>query len=286
MAQNNVMGSSSIVYDIPNNKVRGYSRTELDYNTAAYYTAYVCGSLYKNGVQQVRFCQSGFITASANTQYTGVTTSGSVTSDHYVDLQYFDEPNQSYIDYLGYSFLPGYTYPLDWLFYASNIFTYIQPVSIRLGSTTVDCRCSCNARPSQGEFDDLKAMFPKLVQCHVCRNGPPGDPDEGYNCLAWVIGDLTKWHDKQVDIDKDQKVEEWELDAYIGVHNPSALFRVDYYGRNQGDILHVSLKMFPQGGLDCMYTSKLGGWLLIAHDRSELEATQIPPGYGNIVGGY
>ena len=48
-----VYGSSSIVYDFANNKVRGYSRTELDYDTAAYYTAYVCGSLYKNGAEQV-----------------------------------------------------------------------------------------------------------------------------------------------------------------------------------------------------------------------------------------
>ena len=31
----NVYGSSSIVNDDANNKVRGYSRTELDYDTAA-----------------------------------------------------------------------------------------------------------------------------------------------------------------------------------------------------------------------------------------------------------
>ena len=101
------------------------------------YTAYVCGSLYKNGSEQVRACQGGFITASVNTQFTGVSATSSVTSDHYVDMQFFDEGNQSYVDYSGYSFLPGYTYPLEWLFSPANILTYLQPVSIRLGSTTV-----------------------------------------------------------------------------------------------------------------------------------------------------
>ena len=52
-------------------------------------------------------------------------------------MQYFDEGNQSYVDCSGYSFLPGYTYPIDWLFYPANILTYLQPVSIRLGSTNV-----------------------------------------------------------------------------------------------------------------------------------------------------
>ena len=132
-----VYGSSSIVYDFANNKVRGYSRTELDYDTAEYYTAFVCGSLYKNGVEQVRSCGGGFITASINTQFTGVSSTSSLTSDHYVDMQYFDEGNQSYVDYTGYSFLPGYQYPNDWLFYPANIFAYYYPVSIHLGSTDV-----------------------------------------------------------------------------------------------------------------------------------------------------
>ncbi|MEN3335356.1 MAG: zinc D-Ala-D-Ala carboxypeptidase [Blastocatellia bacterium] len=128
---------AGIVYDNANNKVRGHSRTELDYDTAAYYTAYVCGSLYKNGVEQVRACGGGFIVATINTQFTGTSATASLTSDHYVNMQFFDDENSSYVDYSGYSFLPGYTYPLDWLFYAPNIFTFQQSVSIRLGSTSV-----------------------------------------------------------------------------------------------------------------------------------------------------
>lgn len=130
-----VYGSSAVIYDFANNRTRGYSRTQLDYDTAEYYTAYVCGELYKDGVWQTRACQSGLITATIYTQYTGTSSTGYVLSDHYVDMKYFDDEQQSYVDYAGYQFLPGYSYPLDWLFYLSEIFGYFNPVSIRLGST-------------------------------------------------------------------------------------------------------------------------------------------------------
>jgi hypothetical protein len=279
--QLDVMGSSSIVYDVPNNKVRGYSWTELDYETAVYYTAYVCGSLYKDGIEQVRVCHSGFITASANTQFTGVTSSGSVTSDHYVDLQYFDEPNQSYIDYAGYSFLPGYTYPVDWLFIASNIFTYIQPVSIRLGSTTVDCRCACTRRLYETEYNGLKAACPKLNNCRVCRLGGPGTPDPSYNCLAWTVSG-TGWHWFQADFNLNGLLSDGELDGYHVMHSIQA-GTVYYYGPDATNIKHVAARKLG-GGVDCLYTSKLGDGLLIAHEPYELEAPH-PPAYGNIVGG-
>ena len=104
----NVYGSSAVIYDFANNRTRGYSRTQLDYDTAEYYTPYVCGELYKDGVWQVRSCQGGLITATLYTQYTGTSGTGSVLSDHYVDMQFFDEGEQSYVDYFGYQFLPGY----------------------------------------------------------------------------------------------------------------------------------------------------------------------------------
>jgi hypothetical protein len=139
-AQEHVYGNSSIVYDSANNVVRGYSRTELDYDTAAYYTAYVCGSLSANGVEQVRSCHSGFLSASVTTQFSGAPEGADVTSDHYVDMQYFDDENSSYIDDSGYSFLPGYSFPTDTYFYAPGTFTYHQEVSIRVGSTYVQAQ--------------------------------------------------------------------------------------------------------------------------------------------------
>lgn len=59
---------------------------------------------------------------------------GQVSSDHYVDMQYFDEGNQSYIDYDGFRFAPNGSYPVDWYFLPSGIFGY-HLVSINLGNT-------------------------------------------------------------------------------------------------------------------------------------------------------
>jgi len=132
----NVYGTSAVIYDYANNRTRGYSRTQVDYETAEYYTPYVCGELYKDGVYQVRACQSGTITAIIYTQYTGTSVTGSVLSDHYVDMKYFDEEQSSYVDYSGYRFSPGNSYPIEWLFYPAEIFGYYYPVSIHLGSTT------------------------------------------------------------------------------------------------------------------------------------------------------
>ncbi len=132
----NVYGTSAVIYDYANNRTRGYSRTQVDYDTAEYYTAYVCGELYKDGVYQVRACQGGIITATIYTQYTGTSATGSVLSDHYVDMKYFEDEQSSYVDSLGYRFSPGDSYPGDWFFYPADIFGYFNPVSIHLGSTT------------------------------------------------------------------------------------------------------------------------------------------------------
>jgi hypothetical protein len=136
----NAFGHSGIVYDSVNRVVRGYSRTELDYNTAAYYTPYVCGSLSANGVEKTRSCQGGLLSATVNTQFTGAPDNAALTSDHYVDMVFYDEEVSSYEDYYGYSFLPGYTYPLDVYFSAPDIFTHRQPVSIRVGATTAQAQ--------------------------------------------------------------------------------------------------------------------------------------------------
>lgn len=133
----NAYGHSAIAYDSANRLVRGYSRTEVDYNTAAYYSPYVCGSLSANGVEKVRGCHGGMISATINTQFTGAPDNASLVSDHFVDMVFYDEEVSSYTDYYGYSFLPGYTYPVDAFFSAPNIFTHREPVSIRLGATDV-----------------------------------------------------------------------------------------------------------------------------------------------------
>jgi hypothetical protein len=133
-------GHSGMAYDSVNRVVRGYSRTEVDYNTAAYYSPSVCGSLSANGVEKVRSCRSGLLSATANTQFVGAPDNAALVSDHYVDMVLYDEGTSSYEDYYGYSFLPGYTYPLDGYFEPPNVLTHRQPVSIRVGATNVQAQ--------------------------------------------------------------------------------------------------------------------------------------------------
>lgn len=163
----NVFGTSAVIYDYPNNRTRGYHRTQLDYDTAEYYTAYVCGEIYKDGVFQVRSCQSGFITATRWTEYTGTSSTGSVLSDHYVEMKYFEDEQSSYVDYLGYRFSPGSSFPGDWFFYPADIFGYFNPVSIHLGSTTA-------VRPritiTNNEFNPVN-VTPDGIEAHNTSTG-------------------------------------------------------------------------------------------------------------------
>lgn len=180
----NVYGTSAVIYDYANNRTRGYSRTQVDYDTAEYYTAYVCGELYRNGVYQVRACQGGIITATIYTQYTGTSGTGSVLSDHYVDMKYFEDEQTSYVDSLGYRFSPGSSYPGDWFFYPADIFGYFNPVSIHLGSTTaykpkVKIGNMVWFEPSSGELflSGVNHVTAKvdLTASYACDNDP--------NCL-------------------------------------------------------------------------------------------------------
>ena len=148
-AQPYAYGFSGIVYDSTNNLVKGYSRTEIDYNTAGYYTPYVCGSLYANGVEQVRSCYGGILTATINTQITGSPNNAEVVSDHYVDIYFYDEDASAYVDYYGYSFLPGYTYSLSNYFNAPNIYATRYFDSVRVGSTNAQAPIAVFTRTSR-----------------------------------------------------------------------------------------------------------------------------------------
>jgi hypothetical protein len=122
--------------------VRGYHRTEVDYNTDVYYRPYVCASLYKNGTEVVRACGGGFASATRNTQTPYVSGSSySALSDHYVNIEYEEEDPYNpgyyyYPDYLGYFFSGGGSHPIDWYYVASGIYNQRPDESIHLGDTT------------------------------------------------------------------------------------------------------------------------------------------------------
>ena len=139
-------GYTSIDADDAAGMVWGYHRTEVDYNTEVYYTPYVCGSLYKDGVEVVRGCGGGFASATRNTQtpYSSGSTY-SALSDHYVDIEYAEEDPYNpgyyyYPDVLGYNFSGGGSQPIDWYYFASGIYNQRPDYSIRLGDTTAQAR--------------------------------------------------------------------------------------------------------------------------------------------------
>jgi len=125
------------------NVVRGYHRTELDYNSDLYYTPYVCGSLSRDNVELVRACQGGYHSATRNTQTTYYAGSSySALSDHYVNMIYQQEdPNNpgyyAFVDNFGYSFASSSGHPIDWYWIATAVGSLIPQQSIRLGDTNV-----------------------------------------------------------------------------------------------------------------------------------------------------
>lgn len=142
--------------------VRGYHRTEVDYNTDVYYTPYVCGSLYKDGVEVTRGCGGGFASATRNTQmpyYGG--SSYSALSDHYVNIAYEEEdpynPGYYYFpDYLGYFFSGSGSQPIDWYYVASQIYNQRPDESIRLGDTSA---FESEVNYKKVRFSDVNANF-------------------------------------------------------------------------------------------------------------------------------
>lgn len=121
--------------------VRGYHRTEVDYNTDVYYRPYVCASLYKNGIEVVRACGGGFASATRNTQtpYFGGSSYSALT-DHYVNIEYEEEDPYNpgyyyYSDVLGYGFSPSGSHPIDWYFPASGFYNQRPDESVHLGDT-------------------------------------------------------------------------------------------------------------------------------------------------------
>jgi len=75
-ATDQAYGYTGIDVDEAAGVVRGYHRTEVDYSNELYYTPRVCGSLYKDDVEQVRSCHTGMVSATSNTQ--ALTTAGQV----------------------------------------------------------------------------------------------------------------------------------------------------------------------------------------------------------------
>ena len=168
LADEYAYGYSTITVDPANGVVRGYSATEVDYSTQIYYTPYVCGSLYKDGVERVRACRAGTFRTSINTQipYSPNDEYYDLVSDHYADIYYYDEYEtyNNYYDYYGYSLLPTSSYPDNGYFFAPGTFVSRGDSSVRLGDTNVSV-------PAQ------KPTSLSVMQVTTIANDSPGGCD-------------------------------------------------------------------------------------------------------------
>lgn len=168
LADEYAYGYSTITVDPTNGVVRGYSATEVDYNTQVYYTPYVCGSLYRDGVEKVRACRPGTFRASVNTQipYSSNDEYYDLVSDHYADIYYYDEYEtyNNYYDYYGYSLLPASSYPDNGYFFAPGIYVSRGDSSVRLGDTSVSV-------PAQ------KPTILSVIATAIIADGDPGGCD-------------------------------------------------------------------------------------------------------------
>jgi len=53
------------------------------------------------------------------------------------------------------------------------------------------CSCAAGGGMSDGEWNELKSSWPRLVRPQVCKMGPETGPPErpgSYNCMAWTLG--------------------------------------------------------------------------------------------------
>jgi hypothetical protein len=200
-------GYTSIYVD--GNVVRGYHRTEVDYNTEVYYTPYVCGSLYKDDVEVVRGCGGGIASATRNTQtpyYAG--SSYSALSDHSVNIEYQEEDPSNpgyyyYPDYLGYFFSGSGSHPIDWYYFASQIYNQRPNEAIYLGNTTGElCSKPTGETVASSEWADSEGgpTFHKFTQVllpftisfsgRTVSERDPGGTADG----CWQTGDPAEHH--------------------------------------------------------------------------------------------
>lgn len=149
--------------------------------------------------------------------------------------------------------------------------------------------CPCTTPIPDSEWNPLVAAFPKLVRCHTCKlanetlKGGSTYPHTGvaYNCLAWVIGDTSRWLWPEADANHNGTITPAEMADFTWFSGAGA-GTVVFYGPSSGNVQHVALRS-GGGGPDCAASSKLGEGIALSHQLSELEGGTA--GYGNIIGG-
>ncbi len=172
---------------------------------------------------------------------------------------------------------------------ATNVFTCTAGTSSK--TIKIIFGCPCSTPLSDAEWNIIKAGFPRMIRCHTCKEADatwlptPRPPypftSVAYNCLAWTIGDTTRWWDVEADGfgNGDGRWSAAELNAFYTAKGVPA-GSIAYFGTGLDNVAHVAKK---SGGPadDCKASSKPGQGTRISHDLHEMEGGT----YQNIVGG-
>ena len=137
--------------------------------------------------------------------------------------------------------------------------------------------------PTSAQQSFLSGVFPRLKAANYCVTAPA---TATYNCFAWSIGDTSKWIDTDVDSVygiKNGTLEFSDFDAFYSANgglrplvgqtpaNPKvALYAV---GSSPTHASRIT------GSGNCAFESKLGKFVRIAHDPTDLEGGTV---YGGI----
>jgi hypothetical protein len=149
------------------------------------------------------------------------------------------------------------------------------------------CKCpDIGARdPSSGEKASLAGPFPRLVDGDWCVTSPR---DSSYNCIAWSIGNTSKWIWDEVDSvygDKNGTVSITDFDQFysktLGLRpvvgqTPSNPEVVLY---SKGNTPTHAAAYSPHTCAGLMFESKLGKEVRIVHSVYQMEGGSV---YGNI----
>ncbi len=171
-------GVTSISFDEGTQKLYGYSGTELDYVAGYYYSPYVGGFMYKEGVPNsishgYNEGYKYFYPARVNTNSGGAMTPDiwyDTISDHYIVAYYytdvricneFSNPGcfaRRWYDPFGYSFFGGGRYTGWYNFFGGGPGTFDSRRVFYLGSTGIGAKLKSNPCPTSGTSAPLSPL--------------------------------------------------------------------------------------------------------------------------------
>jgi hypothetical protein len=157
-----------------------------------------------------------------------------------------------------------------------------QGDQVRTLMRACDCTAKGRSAPTSAQNTFLSGVFPNLKKDDYCVTAPE---EPSYNCIAWTIGNTSKW--VWGDVDKagnnNGTVEISDFDAFYKANG--GLTPVVGSTPSNAKVALYAVGSKPTHGAvktgtgSCSFESKLGKYVRIAHDPTQLEGGSL---YGNI----